>query len=129
MFEKGNDLRKTIVLEKDPHFVQQPGDMGTVQILEYSPNKIRIKVNAKGKSLMFLSDTYYSEWEATVNSVQTPILRADFAFRAVVVNKGENMVEFSYNPISFWYGIFFAGVGMLFAIAFQRLFAGYKVKP
>ncbi len=130
MFKSGNDLRKTIVLENDPYIGQFEKNAGIAKILEYSPDKIKIEANANSKSLLFLSDSYDPGWEATVNSVSVPIFRADYTFRAVVVEKGKNIVEFDYNPKSFRYGIFLAGVGIVLLFLFQKgLFLGDKFKP
>jgi len=51
-----------------------------------------------------LTDQDYPGWEATVDGTPTPILRANYAFRAVRVPAGTSIVEFQYRPRSVWLG-------------------------
>ncbi len=46
-----------------------------------------------------------------VDGKLSKILRADYAFRAVILNSGEHTVEFTYNPKSFLYGVLMALIG------------------
>ena len=41
------------------------------------------------------------------------VLRANYSFRAIVVPKGEHLVEFKYEPDSFRYGIYASTAGFL----------------
>jgi uncharacterized membrane protein YfhO len=54
--------------------------------------------------LLFLSDIYYPGWNAYVDGVKTAMYRADYAFRAVPVKKGNHTVELRYEPESFEIG-------------------------
>lgn len=118
MFSANFDLDKEVVLENDPQ-IKLNSTSSSANILFYSPNKINIQTKSDGKALLFLSDTYYEGWSAYVDGKKTPIYRADFTFRAVVVPEGIHAVEFIYNPQSFIYGVigFFSGLGMLILLA------------
>ncbi len=105
MFSKDFDLGKTIVLEKNPGFSSSTNGSNSVKILSYKPNTITISVTTSSEGLLFLSDPYYNGWKATIDGKQTEILRADSAFRAVIVPKGNHTVIFSYWPLSFALGI------------------------
>lgn len=114
MFNNIN-LRKEVILEKDPKFKLDEA-LGSAQILSYTPNRVRIKTDSKGNSMLFLSDSYYKGWNAYVDGKKTKIYRADYTFRAVFVPKGNHTVEFIYNPLSFKLGLIGAGLGLLFLI-------------
>jgi len=86
---------------------------GTAKIKDYSTNKISITANSTGDNLLFLSDSYYPGWQAYIDGNKTQIYRADFAFRAVLIPKGEHVVEFVYRPLSFTVGVLFAGVSLM----------------
>jgi hypothetical protein len=101
LFDSRFDLQKTLILEIKPDI--QPCDKeikNNVDVENYSPEKITIKTSSNCDGLLFISDTYYPGWISKVDSKQVPILRADYAFRAVSIEKGQHIVEFIYQPIS-----------------------------
>lgn len=120
LFAADTDRKTTLVLEKDPGISSRSQGTGSAQILSNKQNTITLKVNSTKKALLFLSDTYFPGWKAYVNGKETEILRADFAFRAVVVPEGTSEVVFSYTPSSFIYGIlgFVGGILLLIPLYF-----------
>lgn len=113
MFDKSFNLQKEIVLEQDPKLKFLNGSFGTVKIIKYTPDKIEMIANSDSNSLLFLSDVYYPGWKAKINSKDTRIYRADYSFRAIYVPKGNNRVEFIYDPLGFRYGIYLVVVGII----------------
>lgn len=120
MFNNDFDLGKEIVLEKNPN-LKLDMKAGTARIISYSPNKIVINTKSNGNSLLFLSDSYYKDFKAMVDGKNSEIYRADFAFRAVFVPKGNHTVEFAYSPFSFKLGVVFAGLGLLLIVFLEIL--------
>ena len=55
-----------------------------------------LAVETPTPQLLFLSDAYYPDWQATIDGREAKILRADYAFRAVVVPAGNHEVTFDY---------------------------------
>lgn len=123
IFGSNFDLRKEIVLEKDPGITRTEGNIGEAKIVSYMPNNIEISVDAKNKALLFLADNYYNGWKATVDGKKVSILRADYTFRAIPVEKGEHTVKFSYDPWSFKVGVYLSIsglIGILFIILISK---------
>jgi uncharacterized membrane protein YfhO len=52
-----------------------------------------------------LSDLYYVGWRALVDGENEKVYKADYAFRAVPVEKGSHFVELIYDPWSFKLGL------------------------
>ena len=69
------------------------------------PEHIAIQVTAATDELLVMTEIYYPGWRATVDGVETPILRADYAFRAVPVRAGSHRVEMIFDPWSVKIGI------------------------
>ena len=113
MFDNNFDLRKEIVLEEDPKMDQANEDLGSAKITSYKSNSIEISVEAKENALLFVSENYYPGWKASVNGKNTPILRANYAFRAISVEKGQYAVRFFYDPWSFRLGFYLAIGGLV----------------
>ncbi|MCL4418709.1 YfhO family protein [Patescibacteria group bacterium] len=113
MFDKEFDLRRSVILSKDPNLHSMSGFVGEARISRYDPNQVIISTQSNASSLLFLSDPYFSGWKAYVDNRRTEIYLADYTFRAVVVPGGKHIVRFIYDPISFKIGVYAAGVGTL----------------
>jgi hypothetical protein len=111
------ELEREIVLEKDPPHDWLPNlervttptaamaAEAVVEITHYEPNSVQIRVETPAAGFLFLSDTFYPGWTASVDGVQAEIYRADYAFRAVYLTAGSHQVEFAYRPASFRWGV------------------------
>lgn len=82
-----------------------PGPAGSAEVVEHTPNRVRIRVQAERAGALVLSDAYYPGWRATVGGAEAKIFPAYYAFRAVLVPVGASEVEFSYFPRSFQVGM------------------------
>ena len=107
------DLKNTAILEED---IRQKLSTGSATIKKYSPNNIEIETVSSGKSLLFLSDPYYPGWNAYVDDNKVEILRADYAFRAIIVPGGKHYIKFVYDPDSFKAGLIAAAIGLIVII-------------
>jgi len=112
IFSNSFDLRKEIILEEDPQINMAKVDIGDAKVTNYKPNSVEIFVDAKSKALLFLADNYYGGWKASVDGRSVSILRADYAFRAIPVERGQHTVRFSYDPWSFKLGVYLSIVGL-----------------
>lgn len=114
LFAFSFDPKKTILLSESPnqHF-EKPLTQQTSELRLYSPNKVQIVTETDAPSLLYLSDTDYPGWKATIDSTLTKIYRANYSFRAVVVPAGIHTVEFRYEPLSFSRGIFISLLGIV----------------
>ena len=71
----------------------------TVSITSYSDNRVAITADSAG-GLLVLHDLYYPGWEATVDGVQTPVVKANVLFRGVALPPGKHEVVFTFRPLS-----------------------------
>ena len=118
MFSKNFDLSKTVILEENPG-IELKGNrgQGKTRIVNYTPTEIEISLASSKDGLLFLSDSYYPGWKALVDGKETPIYRANYAFRAVIVPKGKHRVVLKYQPRSFRYG----GIISIFSLGMMVL--------
>ena len=77
---------------------------GSAEIVSYQPDEVVIRAKGDRNSMLFLADSYYPGWRATVDGREEEIFRADSLFRAVRVPAGEHAVRFSFEPASFYLG-------------------------
>ena len=67
-----------------------------------SSGSFNVTTDATG--YLLLTDMFYPAWEATVNGVSAEILRANYAFRAVLLESGSHHIEMTFNPPSWQLG-------------------------
>lgn len=74
------------------------------QLLTYRPNQITLLVENNNPGLLVVTEPFYPGWTAFVNGHQTPIVKANGLFRAVVLpatTAGQpHEVTFVFNPLS-----------------------------
>jgi Bacterial membrane protein YfhO len=123
------DLTRVAVVESPLEASHQPepaaAGMGTATLRRYEDQRIGISTRTDGRRLLVVTDAYYPGWIATVDGREIPILRADYAFRAVPIPAGDHVVDFIYRPKSVQYGMYgthagLALVAFLFANRFIR---------
>jgi hypothetical protein len=105
MADRSLDLSEEVLLFEDPGPLDE-GSTGTAEITEYRTDRVVVKTNASGSCLLVLTDVYYPPgWRALVDGSEAPILRADYAFRAVHLSPGSHTVEFVSVKRSFRTGL------------------------
>jgi uncharacterized membrane protein YfhO len=97
-------------LVREPVPVSGASPTSSARIVDYQPEHIAIDVDASSNGLLVLSEVVYPGWRATVDGVETPILQADVALRAVSVPAGRHRVEMVFQPASVTIGQIASGV-------------------
>lgn len=105
IFDPNFSLRETLILEENQKMKFAQDDKASVKIDKYERNKVLISTYAKNNMLLFLSDTYSSDWRVKVDGIEKNLYRADFAFRAVPLSYGNHKVEFYYHSGPFYNGL------------------------
>lgn len=129
MMRSDFDPSKTVVLESAPPGLERADLYEGALGYEESGNAAEIvgrglndlTVRAAGPGLLVLSETYAPGWRAAVNGRPTPVLRANYTFRAVpLISPGENVVELTYRPASAavgtWVSVIVAGILCIFFV-------------
>jgi hypothetical protein len=111
-YEQGNSLPTTL----------QDKDTGNtmVKLIYSSFNRLQFRVVSSMPAFFGLSYPYTGHWKAWLNERKTPVYRANASAHAIVIPKGESMIEFRYwSPASFWGMIIscaaFAIIGLYFS--------------
>jgi hypothetical protein len=91
---------------------------GAVKIITYQPENVVIQANvASDSSYLVLSDAWYPGWDASIDGLPTPVLKANGLFRAVRVPSGIHNVVFAYRSLSFEAGAAVSGLFLIGIIA------------
>jgi len=107
------DPRRRVVLEEAPPW---KGDAACTPsecraaIVSYGSNRIEVEAALDGRGFVVFSEVYYPGWVARVDGEEKPVLRADYALRAVALGPGSHRVEMVYESRSFRRGVLLSGV-------------------
>jgi hypothetical protein len=98
-----------VVLNEEPaSFENRPESQynnASVEIKDYSANKVILNINTSSSGILVLSDTFYPGWKAYVDWQETEIMKANTVMRAVIIPKGKHLVRFVYDPVPFNNGL------------------------
>jgi uncharacterized membrane protein YfhO len=114
----------TVILERNPGFASAPNraDDPQPEVISTRLNSLDLRVRAPRPGLLYLAESYYDGWSATVNGEPTNILPANYGFRAIPIPAGDVRVRLSYLPVGFILGacISLFGVGCVIALAMRK---------
>lgn len=79
-----------------------------------SNHKVVAEYEGKSQSVLVISQSYYPLWNAYIDNVKTPLLRANYAFQAVLIPPGHHFIEVKYEDNYFIFGLIISSVLLLF---------------
>jgi uncharacterized protein DUF6541/membrane protein YfhO len=93
------DPAKTTIVEESVLAVGQAGGTGTAVIEGNGDDTLAVRVRSSGPALLSISRTYHPSWEAEIDGVRVPVLRANHALMAVpLARSGDHTVVMRYRP-------------------------------
>lgn len=100
------DPRKVAFLEKKTGVkIDPPTEDAFVKIVGRGLQSMELRVNATGNNLLFLGEIFYEpSWKAYVGGDETEIYKTNYAFRSIVVPKGEHTIKFEWSSAGFQTG-------------------------
>jgi len=106
---------ESILLESSitPKIKHNSDKTKTVNLLSYEPSTIRFQTRSSTPQYLYISDTYDAGWKSFIDGKYTQTLKANYAFRAVLVPPGAHTVTMRYLPSEFTNGIIISIAGAL----------------
>ncbi len=109
--------RKTIFFNsKYPSYENKEYQSRNVIVKEKTANIITMSTISPQNEYLFTSEIWYPGWKVYVNGKEKNVLKADYIFRAVKLSKGNNEIEFIYDPVSFRVGKYGSLLGVVISI-------------
>jgi hypothetical protein len=92
-----------------------------LQLLHADPQRSRWRARVGRDAFLVVAQPRYPGWRARLDGSVVPILRANYAFSAVALPRGEHQVELAYEPRSVKLGLALGALGWLaLALAWFR---------
>ena len=85
---------------------------GRATITHEDGRQLVVETVAPQDGFLLLADTYYPGWRAEVDGVPTPIYRANISLRGIALPKGQHTVTFTYEPASFFRGLWITVIAL-----------------
>jgi len=84
------------------------GGGGSLTFHHHDPSRIVINIKDTAGGVLFLADTYTTEWVARLDGSPHPIWRGNTCFMALSLPPGDHQVEITLPARPFWWGLFLA---------------------
>ena len=85
-------------------------------LLKISSDKMTIDVATNEKKWLFISQPYSTGWEAWVDGEKVEIMKADDAFMAIYLDKGDHNIVFKYHSPGLLLSLFLSIISMMVLI-------------
>lgn len=83
-----------------------------IEISKFSANRVSFRKNNSEAGWLYYADTWDKYWQATASNGETmPVNRANLQFKAVFVDRGQNVIEFVHQP-----SLFYQLVGLTYGV-------------
>ncbi|HEY5691152.1 MAG TPA: YfhO family protein, partial [Cyclobacteriaceae bacterium] len=95
------NTRNSAVIDNSKFQIQnfQYDSTSQIQLKELNPKRIVYESSSATDGLAVFSEIYYPNgWQATIDSKEVPILRADYILRALEVPAGRHEIVFEFKP-------------------------------
>jgi hypothetical protein len=107
------DPATTVVVEGGEVLNVTPSGAAAIRFDAFGLNEIQLHVETPADAYLVLSEVWYPGWRATVDGVPAPVLRANYAFRAVRLEPGQHQVRLTFAPRSWRIGLAISGLTLL----------------
>jgi len=77
------------------------------------PNELVLNYEAQEPGWVVMSDVWYPGWKASLDGISTPLLRANYLFRATYVPAGKHQLIVAYRPASFYTGALISLISLI----------------
>jgi hypothetical protein len=87
------------------------GEAGRVTPMHEEPGELWVRVEAPGRRLLVIAESYDPNWRLTIDDKPVAVERVNGDFLGCVVESGEHEVRFVFRPASVLYGRLLSRIG------------------
>ena len=120
MIQQGQvDFQRDVILElDDPTSMPTCDSNARVNISiksEFANNSVLV-INSPNPGYLIMADVWYPGWQSFVDGKPTPVLKANYLFRAIALPEGEHEVIIAFQPKWFYTGAAVSGFSLILLI-------------
>jgi hypothetical protein len=117
LVDPGFDPAREVVLPGGSPATPSPAFAARVEIERRGADRVLLAADLSERGIVVLVEAHDAGWRVEVDGVEAPLLRANVAFRAVVVPAGHHRVEFFYRPRVVLVGVVISASTLVLAVA------------
>ena len=78
----------------------QVDESAQISLVNNNNDEVNYKSSSSKKQLAVFSEIYYKQgWKAYIDNLETPIVKANYVLRSVVVPAGNHSIRFEFKPL------------------------------
>jgi len=130
LYDENFPFMAVLLVSEAPEYQPVLPDSGaqeSVEIVEHEIARQRYKVEMATAGLLFVSENYFPGWKVKVDGVEKKLLKADYTFRAVSLDKGSHDVEiywdwprYTGSRLVTILTVIFSGLGIAACLFYER---------
>lgn len=101
----------------------------TIKQTAFDNENIKYESNSNAPHVAVFSEIYYKDWKAYIDGKETPVAKANYVLRAMLIPAGKHNIEFKFEPAVYRTGSTITAIsGWLVSLLFLG-FIVYSVRP
>jgi uncharacterized membrane protein YfhO len=97
----------------------QNDSIAKIRLIEYRPNHLTYKSETSCEQVAIFSEIYYDAgWNAYINNKPIDYFKANYLLRGLKIPTGENIIEFKFEPKTYYLGRGLSKAGSFLIILF-----------
>jgi hypothetical protein len=101
----------------------------SIKLVSKSNDVLQYQTNSKNTQLAVFSEIYYEKgWKAYIDNKETPILKANYLLRSLIIPAGSHTIKFEFKPDSYYGNIFYAQICQWLSILLILVLLGTWIK-
>jgi hypothetical protein len=124
LFSEKFSPKETVILSENPEGMQEETAVfrdALVEVKEYNPTGILLRVKMQSPGFLVTSDTYYPGWKVEIDGKRGRIYRANVCQRAIYLPVGDHEVRFFFAPSSLTLGFVVSSFALLLVVVLLRV--------
>lgn len=112
-------LEERVVVADEPAG-REPVDEPVALVVDAAERTV-LRLTLARAGVLVVADTFFPGWSARIDGEPAELLRANYAFRALVLEPGPHEVELAYRPASLWIGTLLSAAGLCLVVGMTLL--------
>lgn len=133
MMKKFNSKTTAIIDKRFEEFISNGtfsrDKNGSIVLTDYKPNHLKYSYKTVSEQLTVFSEIYYDKgWKAFIDGEEVSHFRVNYVLRAMVIPAGEHIIEFKFEPRSYYLGNKISFVSSIFLLLILIAYVVYEVR-
>jgi hypothetical protein len=100
----------------------------TIKQTEFDNENVKYESNSSAAHVAVFSEIFYKDWKAYIDGKETPIAKANYVLRALLIPAGKHSIEFKFEPSVYHTGSTITAITAWLVFLLMLGFIGYSVR-